>query len=204
MRLVLMLTSVVFLAGLAQAAPIVTPTSVLKEKNGAFDKLLRAPQKQEEEIKQLAASLLDYGELTKRAMADHWTQINAAQQKELVETLKGLIQRNYVKQIKSNLDYKVSYQEEQVAGDQATVNSTVKVKTKGKSTDAEIIYKLRKVPKPDGESWMVWDVVTDEVSLMRNYKTQFHRIITDSGFDELLKKMKKKLAEKEKEKEEKT
>jgi phospholipid transport system substrate-binding protein len=198
-----MLTTAILLAGLAQATPTVTPTATLKEKNGAFDKLLRASQKQNE-IKQLAATLLDYEELTKRAMADHWAQISPAQQKELVATLKDLIQRRYVGQLKSNLDYKVSYQEEQVAGDQATVNSTVKVKTKGKSTDAEIIYKLRKVPSTNGESWMVWDVVTDEVSLMRNYKSQFHRIITDSGFDELLKKMKKKVAEKEKEAEEKT
>ncbi|HEY7957952.1 MAG TPA: ABC transporter substrate-binding protein, partial [Polyangia bacterium] len=39
----------------------------------------------------------------------------------------------------------------------------------------------------------VWDVVTDEVSLMRNYKSQFNRIITDNGFPELLKRMKDKL-----------
>ena len=61
-------------------------------------------------------------------------------------------------------------------------------------TDADIIYDLHQV---DGK-WMVWDVTTDEVSLVRNYKGQFNRIISEQGgFDELMRKMKKKLAEKE-------
>jgi phospholipid transport system substrate-binding protein len=184
-----------------------SPLATLKAKNSEVDKLLRqkveagsaAEAKQKAEIKVLAASLLDYAELTKRAMAEHWDQINASQRAELVATLKELIERNYVKQIRSNLDYQIQYKDEKITGAEAQVMSIVKVKTKGKSTDAEIVYKLRKVSAPEGEKWLVWDVVTDEVSLMRNYKTQFHRIITESGFDELLRKMKKKLAEKDKE-----
>lgn len=194
-----MLTALLLFAGLAQANPGGSPTATLKSKNGEFDRLLRSKVSRDAEpVKQLASTLLDYAELTRRAMADHWAQINEKQQKELVDTLRELIQRRYVDQVKGNLDYQVSYKDEQVTGADATVNSIVKVKTRGKSTDAEIVYKMHKVPGPNGEQWMVWDVITDEVSLMRNYKTQFHRIITDSGFDELLKKMKKKLAEKDK------
>jgi phospholipid transport system substrate-binding protein len=189
-----MLTAILLFAGLAQANPGTSPTATLQSKNGQFAKLLKGGTPDPNAVKQLASSLLDYPELTRRAMADHWTQINDKQQKELVDTLRELIQRRYVNQVKGNLDYQVHYSGEQVTGSDATVNSVVKVKTKGKSTDAEIVYKLRKVE----DQWMVWDVITDEVSLMRNYKTQFHRIITDSGFDELLKKMKKKLAEKDK------
>jgi phospholipid transport system substrate-binding protein len=184
-------------AATAQAS---TPTLFLKQKNGDVDRLLRRAvpdgsaedKKKQQQIKQLAGELLDYGELTKRAMANHWETINPKQQSDLVATLKELIERNYVKQLKSNLDYKVEYTDEKVKGDQAEVQSIVKVRTKGKSTDAEIVYKMHKVKEG---AWLVWDVVTDEVSLMRNYKTQFNKIITESGFDELLKKMKKKLNE---------
>ena len=83
--------------------------------------------------------------------------------------------------------------------DEATVATVVKVKTQGKTTDAEIVYKLRRAAakgEAKGEDrWLVWDVITDEVSLVRNYRTQFHKIITEKSFDELLKKMKAKLAE---------
>jgi phospholipid transport system substrate-binding protein len=71
------------------------------------------------------------------------------------------------------------------------VQSIVKVNTKGKTTDAEIVYKMHKGPT----GWVVWDIITDEVSLVRNYKNQFHKIITEQGYDKLLEKMKSKLKE---------
>lgn len=189
-----------FVVGSSSAWAAIAPTATLKQKNGELSKLIKqspavgtpAAKLQQDEIKKLAGTLLDYNELTKRAMAEHWNNISPAQQKDLVATLKELIERNYVKQVRSNVDYQISYDEEKLAADEATVKTTVKVKTKGKSTDAEIVYKMRK----DQESWLVWDVITDEVSLMRNYKSQFHKIISEQGFDALLKKMKDKLKEK--------
>ena len=190
------------LAAHASAAPDQGPTDTLKSKNGEVDKLLRlkvtpespAEKKQKADITALAGQLFDYTELTRRAMADHWAQITPAQQNELVATLRGLIERRYVKQLKGNLDYSVEYKDEKLTGQDAVVQSLVKVKTKGKSTDAEIVYKLRQIE----DRWVVWDVITDESSLMRTYKGDFHRIITQSGFPELLRKMKAKLTEKDK------
>lgn len=173
----------------------------LKAKNGEVDKLLRlktepktaADSKRKEEIKTLASSLFDYSELVKQAMAAHWDKITAKQRDELVATMKGLIERKYVKDLKGNLDYQILYRDEKITGDQASVMSIVKVKRKGKSSDVEVEYKLRNV----GDKWLVWDVINDEISQVRNYKSQFNRIITDSGFDELLRKMKSKLSEKD-------
>jgi phospholipid transport system substrate-binding protein len=183
----------------AQAAPA-GPMATLKGKNGEVDKLLRVKvekgspeeKKQKDDIKALAGGLLDYDELGKRAMAQHWAKLTPAQQKEFVATLRELIERNYVKQLRSNLDYQVAYKGEQLEGEEATVTTTVKVKTAGKNTDAEIVYKMRKLA--DG-TWRVWDVITDEVSLVRNYRTQFNKIITEKSYDELIKKMKSKLNE---------
>jgi phospholipid transport system substrate-binding protein len=175
------------------------PMATLKLKNGEVDKLLRqkhdtgspGEKKQKDEIKALAGTLLDYGELSKRSLAAHWEKLSAPQRTEFVATLRELIERNYVKQLRANLDYQVIYKTEQIDGAEATVSTVVKVKTQGKSTDAEIIYKLRK----DAEDWRVYDVITDEVSLVRNYRTQFNKIITEKSYDELIKKMKTKLAE---------
>jgi phospholipid transport system substrate-binding protein len=184
----------------AAAAGAGGPMATLKAKNGEVDRLLRtkvdkgspAEQKQKDEIKQLAATLLDYDELAKRSMAQHWSKLTAEQHRDFVSTLRELIERNYVKQLRNNLDYKVTYKGEDVDGDEATVTTVVKVNTKGKSTDAEIIYKMRKIA--DG-AWRVWDVITDELSLVRNYKTQFNKIITEQSYDALIKKMKKRLTE---------
>jgi phospholipid transport system substrate-binding protein len=192
-----MLAVALLLPSLALAAPAAGPMATLKQKNGEVDKLLRqkvdkgspAEKKQKEDIKQLAAGLLDYDELSQRALAAHWDKLTPAQRTDFVSTLRELIERNYVKQLRSNLDYQVQYKNEENGGAEATVTTIVKVKSPGKSTDAEIIYKMKK--DPDG--WRVWDVITDEVSLVRGYRTQFNKIITEQSYDALIKKMKSKL-----------
>jgi phospholipid transport system substrate-binding protein len=47
--------------------------------------------------------------------------------------------------------------------------------------------------KKDPDGWRVWDVITDEVSLVKNYRTQLNKIITEQSYDALIKKMKSKL-----------
>jgi phospholipid transport system substrate-binding protein len=189
----LLLSSSVFAAG---------PLATLKAKNGEVDKLLHVKttagspeeKKVKDDIKTLAGTLFDYPELAKKSLADHWDKLTPAQRTEFVATLKGLIERNYTRQLSSNMDYQVVYKDEQIETTDATVTSVVKVKTKGKATDAEIVYKMRK-PDP-AKDWLVWDVITDEVSLVRNYRTQFGKIITEKGYDELIRKMKTKLDDK--------
>jgi ABC-type transporter MlaC component len=44
---------------------------------------------------------------------------------------------------------------------------------------------------------VVYDVVTDEQSMLENYRAEFNKIINRDGFDALLKKMRKKLDEKD-------
>ncbi len=193
----LMLALAIALAPLTALAAGGGAMATLKQKNGEVDRLLRqkvekgspAEQKQKDEIKQLASTLLDYDELAQKSMVGHWEKLTPAQRTEFVTTLKELIERNYVKQLRSNLDYQVQYKNEEAEGEQATVSTVVKVKSPGKSTDAEIVYKMKKNP----EGWRVWDVITDEVSLVRGYKTQFNKIITEQSYDALIKKMKSKL-----------
>jgi phospholipid transport system substrate-binding protein len=200
--------TLVALAGVLLAAPSVQagpggPLETLETKNTEvnrllqkkFDKDTREEQKQKEDIKVLAGSLLDYGELARRAMAQHWETLSPAQRLEFSTTFKQMLENNYVKQVRSNVDYRVEYKPEQVQGDEATVETVLKLKTRGKSTDAEIVYKLHKVEASGALRWMVWDIITDESSLLRNYKSQFHRIISEQGYPKLLEKMKAKLKE---------
>ncbi len=191
-----------FGAATASSASGVGPMATLKQKNGELDKVLRvkaatgSPEEKraKDEIKSLASTLFDYAELARRSLADHWTKLTPVQRTEFTSTLRDLIERNYARQMRTNLDYQIVYKTEELAGEEATVTTVVKVKTKGKATDAEIVYKMKR-PEAPSAPWMVYDVVTDEVSLVRNYRTQFGKIINEKSYDELIKKMKSKLAE---------
>ena len=46
-----------------------------------------------------------------------------------------------------------------------------------------------------GKSWRVTDMVTDGISLVSNYRSQFNKIITEDGWDVMMQKMRDKLAE---------
>ncbi len=179
------------------------PRATLQKLNGDVDKLLRAKtvpgsdeeQRVKNDIKQRASELLDYSELCRRALGEHWGKMPEKQRTEFVATLRDLIERNYVKQLRTNLDYEVKYGDEEVSkaetSNEAKVLTTLKLQTKGKSTTATIEYRLIQHDK----QWMVYDVITDELSLVRNYRSTFLRIINSSGYDGLLTKMKNKLNE---------
>ncbi len=73
------------------------------------------------------------------------------------------------------------------------MTATLNTVARGKKTEIALEYKML---CKDGH-WVVYDVVTDEQSMLENYRAEFNKIINKDGFDALLKKMRKKLDEKE-------
>src|SRR3989304_7812802 len=83
---------------------------------------------------------------------------------------------------------RIVYAGDAVEGDQATGRAKLITKS---TTEVPIGYRMQK----EGDRWRVYDVVIESVSLVGNYRSQFNRIVQQSGFDELMKKLKSKQAE---------
>ena len=192
--ILLMLCAVPVLAG-----PPGPATQVVKQANEKISALLKqkaAPGSKEE--KELAAKVttsvrdfLDIDELGKRAMVDQWSKLTAAQQTEFLSTLRALIEDNYVKGMRSNLEYSVEYTGEAPDSDGNTVATTViHTKRHGRPYNIEVDYVLRK----EGDKLRAFDVKTDGVGLVENYRQQFDKIIEKEGFPGLIARMKKKQA----------
>ena len=47
----------------------------------------------------------------------------------------------------------------------------------------------------ENDQWMAYDVVVEGMSLVRNYRDQFKKIIQDDGYPELVKQVKSKISE---------
>jgi len=181
----------------AAAAPTGPGTAAVKKANDTIAGLLKqkaAPGSPEE--KKLAGKVtasvrefLDVDELGKRALVDHWGKITAAQQAEFLRLLRALIEDNYIKGLRANVDYQVVYVGEEARPDGGTVVKTeIKTKRRGRPLTIKIDYVL----VAQGGSLRAYDVVTDGVGLVENYRAQFNKIIAKDGFDGLLAKMKKK------------
>jgi phospholipid transport system substrate-binding protein len=57
-----------------------------------------------------------------------------------------------------------------------------------KGEEISVNYKLRQA----GNDWKVYDVVIENISLVNNYRSQFNRVIAQSSYEELFRKMKDK------------
>lgn len=169
----------------------------LKKSNAALKKLFQkqspswSPEHdaKRSEMRKIVDGFLDYEELAKRALARHWEEITPKQRAEFVATLRDLIERNYIKQVHGQPNYDLRFQKEVISGSEATVDATLDAMTEGKKTTIEMVYKLLY----KGNRWLVFDVITDEQSMLENYRAEFNKIITKESFDALLKRMKKRL-----------
>jgi phospholipid transport system substrate-binding protein len=86
----------------------------------------------------------------------------------------------------------LAFENETIDGIEADVTATLHSVARGKKVNVALEYKLL---AKDGR-WLVYDVITDEQSMVENYRAEFNKIINKESFDALLRRMKKKLEEK--------
>ena len=178
-----------------------SPMAELKRSNAQLDKVLQrnrpnwSPEAelQRAEVRKLVGAFLDYGELAKRSLARHWDTLTPKQREEFVSTLRELVERSYLKQVHGNPSYTIKYDKEEKTGSEALVDATLLTNSRGKKVNVALEYKM--IWK-EGH-WVVYDVVTDDQSMLENYRAEFNKINNRDGFDALIRKMKKKLEEKE-------
>jgi phospholipid transport system substrate-binding protein len=143
------------------------------------------------EISTQLASFLDINELGQRALANHWKTLNAAQRKEYLTLLRELVEGNYIKAMRSNVRYEVRYLKEEEKDGARWVFTELQLERNGRPETMSVDYALRK----EGESWRAFDLVTDGVGMVENYRAQFNKIIAKEGVGGLLERMRKKKAQ---------
>jgi len=192
-KIALLLT---FTASAALAAPG-PGTAAVKQANETINGLLKqkvaAGSKEETDLATKVTtsvrSFIDIDELGKRAMVDQWAKLTPKQQTDFLGLLRELIEAQYVKGLRSNLDYAVKYTDETSDKDgNIDVATTIETKRKGRPITIQIDYVLVK----QGATYKAWDVKTDGVGLVENYRTMFNKIIAKDGFDGLMGKMRDK------------
>ncbi len=158
--------------------------------------VLRKPDtpKRAAQLTELLGEFLDYDTLSKLSLDQEWTQRSPKERKQFVSLLRQLVERQYQRNMESTLRYKVTWVGSEPIDDaNALVKSSARSRKKKRQPPVEIDYSMR----PDGKQWRVWDISTDGVSLVKNYKRQFRRVIRDEGWQGLIDRMEKKLNERD-------
>ena len=172
----------------AQTTP---PTTLLRQRAAALKQLMAKPTSQgrERELQGLVGELLDYEELSRRSLRGNWEKRSAQERAEFQGLLKALIEKSYVRQIERQPNFSVQWTQEKISksGERAQVFSLA---TSAKTTVA-IEYRLLK----RNDTWVAADVVIDGVSMVKNYRRSFRKIIKKDDWAGLIGRMKTKLAE---------
>ena len=155
------------------------------------DKSLQGPDntgRRREKMRQAVFQRFGFEEMAQRALAQYWPKRTPAEKKEFVELFGELLERSYINKIESYTGEQiVQYTKETIDKDGlASVRTEVVNK---RDLNVEVVYRLL---QRDG-NWQVYDVVIEGVSLVNNYRTQFHNILSQESYEALLKKLKLKL-----------
>ena len=113
-------------------------------------------------LKQILFARFDFTEMAKRALGVNWRRRTPKEQEEFVRLFTEVLERAY-----------------------ADVNSKVLT---NKGEEFSINYKARLV---NGE-WRVYDVIVENVSMVNNFRSQFSRVIANSSYEELVRRLREK------------
>jgi phospholipid transport system substrate-binding protein len=166
------------------------PLETVKSGYADVQKAATAPGATIEKVAQAVDRFVDFEELARRALGDTWSSITPAQRKELTGEMRGMLRAFYAQRILSQPDNEVTYNQELLQGNEATVSTVIRVE----GNRIPITYKLYRAA-PKEKSWRIYDIVTADVSLLEDYRGQFSQLVAEQGFDGLLSTVKARRAQ---------
>jgi len=185
-----LLLTLLFLSASAHAG---VPTEQIK---GTVDKavlVLKDPRlkpaaktkERREQLRQILFARFDFTEMAKRALGSNWRRRTPQEQDEFVRLFTEILERAYADIIESYTDEKIVYLNERVEGGFADVGSKILT---SRGEEYSVNYKAHLV----SNEWKVYDVIAENISLVNNYRSQFNRVIANSSYEELLRRLRDK------------
>jgi phospholipid transport system substrate-binding protein len=128
----------------------------------------------------------DFPTMAEAALFGEWEKLTMEQRVQFSVAFAGMLQRNYLKKLYSHADYVATIGLEKLKDDKAQV-ATKLVRAQKGSSPVDVTYRLLKTK----QGWRLYDVLTDEVSLVRNYRSTFAELFKSKGFSGLMDHLKK-------------
>ncbi|MBI5607197.1 MAG: ABC transporter substrate-binding protein [Deltaproteobacteria bacterium] len=139
-----------------------------------------------EKLRVIYGQMFDEVELARRTLARNWGKLSPAQQQEFVRLYRQVLEKAYIDKILSYTNEKIVFFKESLLSKN---QSEVYTKIVTSSKEIPILYRV--ILKDN--TWKVYDVVVENVSLVQNYRSQFNAILANHTPDQLLEILQKKV-----------
>jgi phospholipid transport system substrate-binding protein len=170
------------LQGFAATPKETVETGVNKLLATLGDPAFKAKAKDEQiaQIGKEIETVFDFKELSRRALGREWKKMKPEQQKEFVQLFKQLLQGVYADRLLAYSDQKIIFAKEtMLKKGRAEVQSFLQ------TSDGKKIPLFYRLTDKSG-SWKVYDVIIEGVSMVKNYRTQFRKILAKDSHEKLL------------------
>ena len=141
-----------------------------------------------EELEPVVRDIFDFRELSMRTVGLSWRKFTPEQQDAFAEAFAQLLAETYLDRIQNYSDEKVVYLDERT---NKKGNVEVQTKVVGDGIEIPIFYRMKLK-----DDWVIYDVIVEGVSLVKNYRTQFKEILINKTPDDLIAMVEKKVAKK--------
>ena len=145
-----------------------------------------AKEIKKDKLRIIYKGMFDEFEFSRRTLARNWSKLNASQQKEFIPLFEQVLEKAYIDKIFSYTNEKIEFYKENMNSDTL---AEIQTKVVTASKEIPIFYKVIK----KDNSWKVYDVVVENVSLVLNYRTQFNDILSKNTPEQLLDILRKKV-----------
>jgi len=171
-----------------------TPTAVVRATLDAVFHILDDPhlkpateaKQRRHQLEQVIAERFDYEEMSKRTLAAQWKPLSDKDRQEFVQLFKAFLSDQYAARIEGYAGERVLYLSER------TTDGYAEVRTRLVSDKLDFPMDYRLTSKRG--TWYAYDVIVDGVSLVMNYRSQFTKIMAESSFQELLRRLRERPA----------
>ena len=155
------------------------------EGNGLSD-VKKAANKKHSDI---AVSILKVPEISQKALGKYWKKHSAEQQDQFQKLLRGLfVHVAFPSSAKFFASLDLMYGKSKSKKGMTVVPITVIHEKEG---EVDIDFKMKQFAK----NWLVVDVILDGASMRNSLRSRFYKILKKNDFNELIRRMKKKLKE---------
>jgi len=142
------------------------------------------------EIRGVINEIFDYKQLSRRTLGREWKKFKPEQQTEFVDLFSKLLENVYADRILAYTHEKIEFgKETQLKKGRMEVESYIITLD---NTKVPLFYRMS---NKSGQ-WLVYDIVIEGVSMIKNYRGQFRQILSKKKPEDLLQTLRKKVKDK--------
>ena len=161
-----------------------TSTELLKIMNEQSDRIKSEEGYVNQVINDLILPVIDLQSMGKLILGKHWKTASEEQRTQFIAQFKSMLVRTYAKSVADYGDAKVKvfpYKGDK-KGKRHRVKSQLRI---GSGTPLQVDYVFRR----KDDSWKVFDLVVDGLSLIKNFRTSFSQEISETSLDALIERL---------------